>query len=277
MNQSTFNENVYQVNTHDEFLSGRTIINVEVDGGPVTLWPLNQRIEGNGKYSFKMFVEDDFFHLEFEGSRIVQDLPPIFALMENSFTLNSDGQNTKIEVIMRDHAGVEIENGVQLQSGDIVSRFAESKKFEAKNGRIALSIKVQKPSQLCIDFYKKDQDYPELGLVLQYNPKDESGPHVNVWLDTMKQGVFVRDLRKKLGYYQIAPGTSFDHTLLITLKPEKGKGRIGAIVQTSEKKTKIISHADNGVVDIDGFDYVMVRETQGITGDIGKYEVEVIG
>lgn len=263
------------------FAEGRHHLYIELSGGQAGLWPLGYRstddccllrmsIAADG-----LLLEGRKLEAEAAWGRLVESVLPVFAHVDGVLQVNTNGQPTAVRVWVADaQTGEELACGVERQQGNMVSRYVESKPLEVCNNRCMLRIKPLQSSQLCLDLYAEGDNEPFAGVVLDHDPAG----HVNVWRDVMQDGLFQRDLRTKLGYFQLPAGTRY--TMSLALMPcggEEYPAYLALYVVPESKQSTSFADRQKGGVGKPRIARIIMRESGGPSGQPGRYEVEQLG
>lgn len=266
-----------ELNVHieniDDIVEGRkkVLLVVHCDQ-PWEVWPIGYQFdpdvsrilikassEEEGQVVFVPVDED------MQEGKEMEPILPVFFLVNGEMQVRSDGK-MEVEVKAIDPEGQEVEGFAKARSQNFMSSMSEPRIEPFPSGRMLLRITVEEPSQLCLDLWDEDEEYPHSSICIAHEANEESA-WANVYRDILSKGVWSPDKRVKLGYFAFKKHEAYEAVILV---------RDGKVCVTFSSIDGPVAMRQGGDLENDKVDKVRIRETPSASGMPGVYNVEQI-
>jgi len=266
-----------ELNVHieniDDIVEGnsRVLLEVQTDK-PWEVWPIGYQFDAEvSRLLIKASSEEEgqvvFVPIDEEGheGKEMEPILPVFFLVNGEMQVRSDG-DMKISVKAMDAEGQEIEGFAKARSQNFMSSMSEPRVEPFPSGRMLFRITVEEPSQLCLDLWDEDEEYPHASICIAHEANDDAA-WANVYRDILSKGVWVPDKRVKLGYFSFNKSEPYETVILV---------RDEEVCITFSSIDGPVAMRKGGTLDNGKVDKICIRESSSASGQPGVYDIEVI-
>jgi hypothetical protein len=202
---------------------------------------------------------------EMQEGNEMEPILPVFFLVNGEMQVRSD-EEIEVTVKAIDAGGQEIEGFAKTRSKNFMSSMSEPRIEPFPSGRMLLRITVEEPSQLCLDLWDEDAEYPHSSICIAHEANEEKA-WANVYRDILSKGVWVPDKRTKLGYFLFNKSEAYEAVILV---------RDGKVCITFSSINGPVAMRKGGDLENEKVDKIRIRESPSASGHPGIYDIEVI-
>lgn len=195
----------------------------------------------------------------------------LFTFVNGAFTLMSEG-GIEVKIAAMLDGDEIVSNALKIYDGDIGTN-SNSFELQSNQNRSIAKMTVSSDSQVSFDFYQ-DKARSTFGITVHYIDIGSSSGYANVYFERHKDGVWLPESRKKLGFFPVRENV--EHDIYFAVVPEViGDEWTATARVTARYNDQVKPMRGDGRVSAANITKIVVRNS-GSNQKPGSYEVRNI-